>query len=681
MNQAKITNFFNGIDIFKRYLYGRQQRDTQFYKTQYDKQVVLETDLHQRYIDENITNSLYYAVDFVSPEDLKILLREGFMNPDSMVIMNYLFLNLGMQNPVRNSEIVNGIVGDLMRIGSESANGIALSGKSSEDNYTRRFCETFVVKYPRIINDRTKNEMLHEAMIGLLAINNLRKFCPNFVYTYGYFSCGIPILSPDGVVSEWCLSNTENTPYIALENITNSKDLYTFIDNDRTDIENFLLLYLQIIMALKIAYEQCDFSHGDLHHGNVIIRRVENVGYLKYTLNQDGVEKNFYLKCNGLIATIIDFGRSHAKIDGFDVCYPDTTEGIDSINFQTGNFSNLMNELQVFTSFFIKLDQSANGAIIMVQDPINNVAKDLYSFFFGIDIGQFGNPEIDLICRLRERYFYSIPPCLSKNLKFDDLLKRVLEIAAANFINPFFSEKNLIVENSFNIGNKIVTKIISQHDILHEVSCFDFWKTPDNDVTVIGNLINKVNSGLQNFINNEKNKVINIVKQYVSSLSRVGNHLTYKPIEQTVIQNLRFIFNQYINNISGTSALNVLAIRIYLAKMAVVIRDIEALKNLRQYQDKFFDLNRTRFTSGLPYVMGFNDVDQTTDTLREIHKIYEASQNVTNKLKELLQPHRANLNNICQDALAEISGLNSNNKNAVIISDIAISAADIFKNI
>ena len=76
-------------------------------------------------------------------------------------------------------------------------------------------------------------------------------------------------------------------------------------------LKNFCELFMQIVFALKVANDECDFCHYDLHPKNILVRKTDNGPfYIKYPVNG----RDFYIKSsNGDIATIIDYGTSYIK--------------------------------------------------------------------------------------------------------------------------------------------------------------------------------------------------------------------------------------------------------------------------------------------------------------------------------------------------------------------------------
>lgn len=143
--------------------------------------------------------------------------------------------------------------------------------------------------------DEFFDENIHEAFIGLCAVNYLREVIPNFVYTYGIFR------------NPCIFQKDSQCNYLMIELIPGQ----TWKKFIRTaTVDQFLDTFLQICLSLKLAKEKYDFTHYDLHYENVIIKRLSDPIEIQYDLDN--------IISTSLVATIIDFGSSHIKIEGFD---------------------------------------------------------------------------------------------------------------------------------------------------------------------------------------------------------------------------------------------------------------------------------------------------------------------------------------------------------------------------
>lgn len=155
----------------------------------------------------------------------------------------------------------------------------------------------------------------HEAFIGLYGINSLINWgIPNFSYTYGAFMCSFPRKNEYGeLILCRDVSPEKKDLHIVYEYIQGP----SMAEYLRTcNFEDFMNIYIQIAIALDISNAKIGYTHYDLHTSNVIIQEIsDRPFYLKYKYSENDV---IYLKTNGCIATIIDYGRNYMHKNGFD---------------------------------------------------------------------------------------------------------------------------------------------------------------------------------------------------------------------------------------------------------------------------------------------------------------------------------------------------------------------------
>lgn len=78
---------------------------------------------------------------------------------------------------------------DIKRIGEKSAEGMAFRLKSG----------THSLYVNKVSNDPNADGLVHEALVGMGAINSLRDRIPTFVHTYGAFMCSPPVVDMGGM--------------------------------------------------------------------------------------------------------------------------------------------------------------------------------------------------------------------------------------------------------------------------------------------------------------------------------------------------------------------------------------------------------------------------------------------------------------------------------------------------
>ena len=150
--------------------------------------------------------------------------------------------------------------------------------------------------------NKITTEFLHSAFVGLTSINNLSKKIPNFMYTFMF-------------------KNND----IVLENFLVNKKSITFNDwllNKHTfNINHYVLILVQLSLALHIAQNECSFTHYDLFPWNIIIVSLEEEQNIEYRIS---TKKTVTIKTN-IMPVIIDYGKSsivyNNKIYGYSQPY------------------------------------------------------------------------------------------------------------------------------------------------------------------------------------------------------------------------------------------------------------------------------------------------------------------------------------------------------------------------
>ena len=147
--------------------------------------------------------------------------------------------------------------------------------------------------------------LLREYFLGISIINKLRYRIPTFVYTLGAFICPEP--NPSSNAKPVCKTNNQETLYVLYENIKGNS-VKTLLTENRLTFEDWLKIFVQLLLSLEVAQEHTDFTHFDLHTGNVMVREGFN---FNYTIPIGNTSYNITLP--DLAPTIIDFGMSCAQ--------------------------------------------------------------------------------------------------------------------------------------------------------------------------------------------------------------------------------------------------------------------------------------------------------------------------------------------------------------------------------
>lgn len=234
-----------------------------------------------------------------------------------------------------NTEVFSSYVRDLKSINVVSVEGYTYFASLEDPKGTGGVKDAFVLKYPRDKNDKS---LLHEMLVGILGTDPLKVLIPNYAYIYGGFTCSSPIYDKKDskLITRWCDSGSPNKiSYVVYENIKNSIPMDKLSAECSVTLEDFLNRYSigprmrgcdhglqvfkevigQCFYALRNMYKQIDFTHYDLHPGNLLISKLEerrSIGYNSYD------ERPVYINSQ-YVAKIIDFGFSHFKYLGHDL--------------------------------------------------------------------------------------------------------------------------------------------------------------------------------------------------------------------------------------------------------------------------------------------------------------------------------------------------------------------------
>jgi len=269
---------------------------------------------HERkYLDQSqscpIRKLTEYRDKYVSidSEEYKKVVRKNFYNSSVMEEAMCIADSIVYTQPIEigsmsSNQRIRRWFDKMTQIGEESVEGYALETSLDKSD------DVFVVKVPR---DPDNKDLLHEYFVGL-QLNSLREIIPNFAYVMGGFKCSQPVIDSNKKAVSWCNDSKVNVHYILYENIAPS---ITFKAYTKTcSFKNWLDKYLQVLYALHVAHEKLDFTHYDLHPGNVLIRSLDTSGpySIPYKTERGGIE---YLTTDG-IATIIDYGFSHIEHNG-----------------------------------------------------------------------------------------------------------------------------------------------------------------------------------------------------------------------------------------------------------------------------------------------------------------------------------------------------------------------------
>jgi len=368
----------------------------------------------QGYCPDNIVNTLK-----VKSFQLDANLIEAYLKSEGRYDHNYqdgmgcLIDALVAEDDIIENARLNRWITNISKIGASTAEGMVFELQSGSH-------PLYVIK---ITNDPKDDTLPHEAIIGMGAINKLRDKIPNFMHTYGAFMCSPPVLDKEGKVIAWCPNKTDSVAYLVLENIQDSTGL-DYLAWDLNEDE-FLQIYLQVLNALNVAYKEFDFTHYDLHAGNVIIQRLSYDVLIPFYL-PDG--RTLYIKTRYLIR-IIDYGMSHIYLQGQHFGrYGLEYAGINAeASFPMHDAYKLL-----FFTYYYSLNKLEENKIVEKRSlsSLSEIVNEIYEFF---KEGKIAKQRIEEREKNKWEDYYQPNPNY-KSIKFDDLILYILSKRAPDFM-------------------------------------------------------------------------------------------------------------------------------------------------------------------------------------------------------------------------------------------------------
>ena len=478
------------------------------------------------------TCDIKYHLSNFDPKSLNYLLQDEFYNYDLMKAVSCIISSIITPDNIQiysNNHKIKKYIDKIEQIGENSVYGIAfLAGYKNED---------FVVIKSQ--KGQSGDDLIHECVIGLYGTNQLRKIIPNFAYVYGNMKCLPPLLGGFNLPQLRCPLNPKNelSDYAIYENIGNSS---LFRDVCKScSFREFSELFMQIVLAIKIANDENDFCHYDLHSSNVLIRKTGKESfYIQYPIEEEinGSKKiqNYYLKStNGDIATIIDYGSAYIK-------YPfnkETREGKSLGSLNNQSTIGMYNDRSIPIADVYKL--LCYCLLSMKADTFKQAKKFLY--FFTDERISYKDPD----GFLNKDYtsFFILPEAISRQFNYNEFIVHCVSIIDSSILLMNHPVNEMILKcgeyhcSSFeNIINDALPQHIPQNknpitfdefiDVYYHSSSseegdpevkrnfkvnFDnAYQISINEFKILNDIYNKNKTNYEDFIHNDKLNMDNI---------------------------------------------------------------------------------------------------------------------------------------------------------------------------
>lgn len=492
----------------------------------------------------DVTLDTKNVLESLDTKELKKTIDTLFYNADVMnamsCIMESTFITSNYKKFDSQARQIRRWYDAVNTIGSRSISGVAMSTTMKDTP------GIIVLKAPQ--NYKDNDSFVHELFVGLYGTNILRQYIPNFSYVFGGFTCNPPKVD-DNHVTSWCIQTNGNihTQYIAYEAIFPSTSFNRYAKNATP--EEYVLSYLQIVLALNLAEKQISFTHNDLHGSNVLMRTIKYVGskpingnfYLKM-FDNDGKEVYIY---TDRIATIIDYGRCNIK-------YNDRYYGFSTIGV-TPNRTNTLIDCYRLLMTSAKSAMFSKGKI--VNDGLMGVISSILSYFNAKD-------SIEDIIKEQSKHYFILPYDLP-NRSIGEFTEHVMKVAmqfAPEYIrrtDNFRKSsrfKGIIIEgqkksvNYYKMGIDINNKFNNieefYHKIYNSIAREDYSSTyamrKSFNIEMIDDYFDEIEEDIDN------------IKDAINKLPDISNYINVTPLELITTQ----IYNKINNFIYYTINVN-----------------------------------------------------------------------------------------------------------------------------
>lgn len=210
-----------------------------------------------------------------------------------------------------------------------------------------KLVEANIIKKTKVVVKISKRENLLEKDYNTsLKLQSLK--IPNFAKYIGFFSCkdNFNNYEINKELPKYFCKNNGTTNYFLFMQYYPIGSILNYIPKT---INEIISIINQVFASLIIAFEKLGFIHGDLHPGNVLLKKTDK-NIIKYG--------NKNIETSGLQAIIFDFDRS---------------------NF-SGDFSMFLSELSAFINFYeiYLIEKDVFHKNNKIVTPFRQLKKEFY---------------------------------------------------------------------------------------------------------------------------------------------------------------------------------------------------------------------------------------------------------------------------------------------------------------
>ena len=296
--------------------------------------------------------------------------------------------------------------GNIKKIGATSANGFLY-----ELAYMRQGYKAYAILKSTMAYDN--DNLMYEYFVGN-AVNTFAKQVPCFVETYGLFEypdqaawLKLKKATPDKenvLKNQLALqvaptfndlgSGCSKAKYqcILIQHLKDSLELGTWVRQNEGDFANKEMMSIFYILYFSLRLLVGQFTHYDLHAGNVLLYRPSETGYINYVFHENKRVVKF--KCR-FIPKIIDYGRSFYSLSAADnsdklyqklctlpQCEPKCGDNVGFNWLNSGDYyiksrqNHVSHDLRLLDAFKPDIKRAAYKASADIKDFFNKVVYD-----------------------------------------------------------------------------------------------------------------------------------------------------------------------------------------------------------------------------------------------------------------------------------------------------------------
>lgn len=451
--QLAIVTDFENIEKEERYI--RNELFKMCNKYNIDRLFLTIHKLNRNYIENTFR---YNYNNYAFLKAFEIIINQSLRDNDFKNIQKGIKYQCSSYNSklfsIKLSESINNVFTNHKLISSDSNEGFVYK------NGYKYLNDILILKVP-IKKDRSKSS-IHEYFIGL-HLNSIRRYIPNFIYTYGYFNCKFDIDNYNKGIYKLCDSGEERV-FTIYENVNGIllTDYLSLLSYN--DIYKFISIITQVLLSIQIANEKINYIHRDLHSSNIMIRILPDTKVVKYEISES---KTFYVLCDN-IATIIDYGYNviEKENNNFSIVYmADKDSDYEMIEWWSkvhkGNGIDIVKLVNSLIYYFdIKVISKLKDRTI---SPFGIIKECLKESFDNLNFGYIFNEKDNL--------YYGIPK------RFDE---KLLTLTSIEYLEEFYKcllKRNIDFKNvvydkkpdGYNLFNDYKQDEDIEKDILKEL--------------------------------------------------------------------------------------------------------------------------------------------------------------------------------------------------------------------